>query len=209
MAKSLQPFLGVLGLLLLATPIAVSAQTAKPAPFPVPVIGVIDFVKTVRSSSAGQHIIAQINEQHAVYQKEIQSVTAELEQSRQELARQQTLLDPKIFSERRAQFQNKAQRLQKNVQKIKKQLDAAFSKGMKQVEIALAEVLSEIAKEKGINIIMNAGRVQGTILFSDSRLLVSNEAIKRLNMSLPKFDLELPKVKNESVDAPAVAPTRQ
>lgn len=196
-------------LLLLSVPMSVSAQATKPAPLPAPVIGVIDFVRTVRSSSAGQDIIAQINEQHAAYQKEIQAVTAALEQSRQELARQQTLLDPKVFSERRTKFQDEARRLQQNVKKIKKQLDAAFAKGMKQVEIVLAEVLSEIAEEKGINLIMNAGRVQGTVLFVNSRLVVSDEALKRLNARLPKVDLKLPKAKKASVNAPAVAPKQQ
>jgi Skp family chaperone for outer membrane proteins len=209
MANKSLTFLVLLGLILVDTSMTVSAQTPKPAPFPTPVIGVIDFVRTVRSSSAGQDIIAQINEQHAAYQKEIQAVTATLEQSRQELARQQTLLNPKVFSERRAKFQDEARRLQQNVQKIKKQLDAAFAKGMKQVELVLAEILSKIAKEKGINIIMNAGRVQGTILFVDSRLVVSKEALKRLNARLPKVDLQLPKAKTTSVDAPAVAPKQQ
>ena len=196
-------------LLMLATPLSVSAQATKPATFPVPVIGVIDFVRTVRSSSAGQGIIAQINEQHAAYQKEIQAVTASLEKSRQELARQQTLLDPKVFSERRSKFQGEARRLQQNVQKIKKQLDAAFAKGMKQIEIVLAEILTKIAKEKGINLIMNAGRVQGTVLFVDSRLVVSDEALRRLNARLPKVDLKLPEAKKASGDAPAVAPKQQ
>jgi len=207
MMKYLTGFLFVLGVLLLAEPTSVRAQTTGSSQFPVPVIGVIDFARTVRSSSAGQGIIAQINEQHAAYQKEIQVVTAELEQLRQELARQQTLLNPKVFSERRAKFQDKARRLQQNVQKIKKQLDAIFAMGMQKVEVVLADVLSEISKEKGINIIMNAGRVRGTVLFVDSRIVISKEAMNLLNARLPKVELELPPMDKQVIGSPA-APGR-
>ena len=208
MMKYLTGFLFVLGVLLLAEPTSVRAQTTGSSQFPVPVIGVIDFAKTVRSSLAGQEIIAQINEQHAAYQKDIQVVTAELEQSRQQLARQQTLLDPKVFSERRVKFQNKARRLQQSVQKIKKQLDATFTRGMQKVEVVLADVLSEIAKEKGINIIMNAGRVRGTVLFVDSRIVISKESMNRLNTRLPKVELELPLLDKQAIGLPA-APDRK
>jgi Skp family chaperone for outer membrane proteins len=163
-----------------------------------PVIGVIDFSRTVRSSMAGKSVIAQINQQHATYQKDIQAVTAELEKSRQELARQRTLLDPKVFADRRRKFQEKARRLQLNVQKVKKQLDASFASGMQEIEVVLAEIVSELAKEKGINIVMNAGRVKGTILFVDSHLVISGEAIERLNKKLPSIDLHLP-TKKESL----------
>lgn len=199
----------VIGIMLLAAPLSVLAQTKSSVTFPTPVIGVVDFARTVRGSSAGQGVIAQINERHAAYQKEIQAVTAELEQSRQELARQQTLLDPKVFSERRAKFQNKARRLQQSVQKIKKQLDATFARGMQKVEVVLADVLSEIAKEKGINIIMNAGRVRGTILFVNSQIVISKDAMDRLNARLPKVELELPTMDKQAIEAPATAPVRK
>ncbi|MBL4720283.1 MAG: OmpH family outer membrane protein [Alphaproteobacteria bacterium] len=167
---------------------------------PAPIIGVIDFSGTVRSSDAGKSVVAQISEQQAAYQKNIQSVTAELEKSRQELARQRTLLDPKVFTDRRRQFQEKARRLQQSVQKVKNQLDASFATGMQEIEIVLAEIVNQVAKENGINIVMNAGRVKGTILFVDSQLVISGEALKRLNKRLPSVDLKLPKVK-ESLQA--------
>jgi Skp family chaperone for outer membrane proteins len=113
-----------------------------------------------------------------------------------------------VFSERRVKFQNKARRLQQSVQKIKKQLDATFTRGMQKVEVVLADVLSEIAKEKGINIIMNAGRVRGTVLFVDSRIVISKESMNRLNTRLPKVELELPLMDKQAIGLPA-APDRK
>ena len=186
--------------LVITTPIVRAQSSGKSVP--APVIGVIDFSRTVRSSAAGKSVIAQINQQHATYQKDIQAVTAELEKSRQELARQQTLLDPKVFNDRRTKFQEKARRLQLNVQKVKKQLDASFANGMREIEIVLAEIVNEVAKEKGINIVMNAGRVKGTILFVDSQLVISGEALERLNNKLPSMDLKLPTKKETLLGTP-------
>jgi Skp family chaperone for outer membrane proteins len=193
--------------LAITAPVLQAQNSGKP--IPAPVIGVIDFSQTVRGSEAGKSVIAQINQQHATYQKDIQTVTAELEKSRQELARQQTLLDPKVFNDRRRKFQEKARRLQLNVQKVKKQLDASFATGMREIEIVLAEIINEVAKEKGINIVMNAGRVKGTILFVDSQLVISREALERLNKKLPTMDLKLPTKKETLSGAPNSAKNTQ
>ncbi len=173
----------------------------KSRAMPAPRIAVIDFQRAVRESAAGQSIIRQINDRHAGFQKEIGKVTAQLETSRQELGRQQALLAPEIFRQKRKEFQTKAQRYQKFVQQARKKLDVMFRQGMKKVELKLAKVLREIANERGANIVIDAGPGRGNVLFTDALLVVTDEAKTRLNAVLPDVKVVEPEKGAESTES--------
>jgi Skp family chaperone for outer membrane proteins len=162
-----------------------AAQQEPVRELPVPRIAVIDFQRAVRDSAAGKSVVRQISERHAKFQKEIQATTDQLEQARQELTRQQTILVPEVFQKKRREFQLEAQEYQKNVQQAQRQLDAMLRRGMNTVEVALAKVLRELATELGANIVIDAGPGRGTVLFTDALLIVTKDAIARLDKVLP------------------------
>ena len=171
-----------------ATPL--SAQQESVRKLPMPRIAVIDFQRAVRQSAAGKSVVRQINERHAKFQKKIQTTTDQLEQARQELTRQQTILVPQVFQEKRRKFQLEAQEYQKNVQQAQRQLDAMLRQGMTKVEVALAKVLRDLATELGANIVIDAGPGRGTVLFTDALLIVTEDAKVRLDKVLP--DVKMP-----------------
>src|SRR3546814_8419139 len=115
----------------------------------------MDFELVTSETAAGKKVRAQIDKQYAAYQAEIKKVQDELETARAELAEQQSILPPEMMKEKREKFQKRAEELQRVVQLRKHQLDEMFSQGMRQVEQALVAILKEIAKERGINMIIN------------------------------------------------------
>jgi Skp family chaperone for outer membrane proteins len=175
--------LAVIVSLCVAAPLAAQQESVRE--LPVPRIAVIDFRRAVRDSAAGKSVARQISERHAKFQKEIQTTTDQLEQTRQELTRQQTILVPEVFQKKRRKFQLEAQEYQKNVQQAQRQLDAMLRQGMNTVEAALAKVLRELATELGANLVIDAGPGRGTVLFTDALLIVTQDAIARLDKVLP------------------------
>lgn len=164
------------------------AQTPAPdtvRKLPAPVIAVVDFQRVVRESNAGQSIIKQINQRHAGFQKEIQAITAQLEQARQELSRQQSILAPDVFAQKRQEFQGRAQQYQRSVQDAQKKLDIMLRQSMRTVETALANIVAEVATEMGANLVIDAGLGRGEVLFTDSELVITDDAKARLNNILP------------------------
>tara|TARA_R110001606_G_scaffold295749_1_gene443582 strand:- start:527 stop:1162 length:636 start_codon:yes stop_codon:yes gene_type:complete len=188
-------FCGAVALLfLLAQPSL--AQTPAPdaaRKLPVPVIAVVDFKRVVSESSAGQSVIKQINDRHAGFQKEIQAITAQLEQSRQELARQQSILAPDVFAQKRQEFQGRAQQYQRSVQDAQKKLDLMLRHSMRTVETELAKVVAAIATDLGANLVIDAGLGRGDVLFTDGSLVITAEAKARLNQVLPDVKVVEPK----------------
>ena len=64
-----------------------------------------------------------------------------------------------------------------------------LNKGMAQIDNVLNEILKTLARERGIKMIMNATKSQRIVLFIDKNLILTEEALKRLNQSLPKVVL--------------------
>lgn len=188
----------------LAAPVAAQEKPARI--LPAPRIAVIDFQRAVRESAAGKSVVRQINERHAKFQKEIQATTNQLERSRQELSRQQTILSPDVFQQKRRAFQLKAQEYQKNVQQAQRQLDRMFRQGLNKVEVALAKVLRDLATELGANIVIDAGPGRGAVLFTDAMLVVTEDAKARLDEVLPDVTVTEP---TEHPPASGAAPRLQ
>lgn len=168
-------------------------SAAQQAPkVPTPVIGVINFDGVARESAAGRDVAEQVNAQRKIFQTEFQSITAQLEQSRQELSRQQTILAPDVFAEKRKEFETNARQVQEQVRRVQKQLELMLTDGMKQVRLELVSVIQEISKERGLNMILNAGTGLPVILYTDKELDISEEALKRLNTRVTKIILSNP-----------------
>ena len=173
-----------------AAPLA--AQQEPVRNLPAPRIAVIDFQRAVRESAAGKSVVRQIKERHAKFQNKIQATTNQLEQARQELARQQTILAPEVFQQKRRKFQLEAEEYQKSVQQAQRQLDTMLRQGINKVEVALAKVLRDFATELGANIVIDAGPGRGTVLFTDALLIVTKDATARLDKVLPDVKVTEP-----------------
>jgi len=86
------------------------------------------------------------------------------------------------------EFQTRVQDFQRFVQVRTRQLDQGFSNAMEEVRQALIEVIAEIVREKGINLVLG----KGTIVIADTQLDVSQLALERLNARIQRVAVELP-----------------
>jgi len=172
----------------------VSAQQAaddkKPdAVLPQAVIGVIDFQRVVKESSAGRSVRDQMDTRRTKLQKEIKSIRQELETARSALSTREPGLSESEFSAKRQAMRKRVGELQGIVQSRKREMDAMFNYGMGQIDIALIAILKDLAEERGINLILNAGRGRGLVLFAEKRIVITDEALRRLNARLPTVEL--------------------
>lgn len=159
---------------------------------PAPVIAIVDFQRIARESSAGRIVRTRVDEQHAAFQAEIKSLQADLETIRELMREQKSSTPQTAIAEKRKEFERKSTELQRLVQVRKRQLDQMYVDGMRKVEVELVEVLREIAAERGVNLILNAARGQGIVLYADNSVIITGEARKRLDQRLPTLILNPP-----------------
>ncbi|MPY75239.1 MAG: hypothetical protein GEU87_13355 [Alphaproteobacteria bacterium] len=169
-----------------------------PMPMPTPVIGVIDFQFVVKESAAGKSVRSQIDERQQQFQAEIKPIQQELESVRAEFSarepgtRELGAGDTEYAAKRKA-VRDRVNELQRIIQERKRELDDMFNNGMHQVDLSLIAVLKELAEERGINLILNAGRGRGLVLFAENQIVITDEALRRLDARLPKVELTKPK----------------
>ena len=164
-----------------------------PMPMPTPVIGVIDFQYVVKESAAGKSVRSQIDERQTQFQAEIKPIQQELESVRAEFGTREPGTGDAEYAAKRKAVRERVSELQRIIQERKRELDDMFNSGMHQVDLALVAVLKELAEERGINLILNAGRGRGLVLFAENQIVITDEALRRLDARLPKVELTKPK----------------
>jgi outer membrane protein len=191
----------VLAAALVLTPLVAIAQDKPKDPgsaapnataMPSPVVAVIDFQYVVKESAAGKSVRTQVDERQSAFQAEIKPLQQELEKVRAELGNRISGIGEADYANRRRVIRDRVNELQRIIQERKRQLDEMFNDGMRQVDLALVDVLKELAEERGINLILNAGRGRGLVLFAENQIVITEEALRRLDARLPKVELTRP-----------------
>lgn len=96
-----------------------------------------------------------------------------------------------VIPEEKMEFDKKVSVLEQNVQQAREKLSKQFNFLTEFIESKLNEIIEEIVKEYGFNLVLNTA-IQETraILYNDAALNITHEVIKRLDKRLP--DLKLP-----------------
>jgi outer membrane protein len=172
------------------TPAAQRAPAAAPrgGPIPQPVIGVVNMALIQEQASAMKSIRDQMQKEEGSFRTELEQREKELRTADQDLQQQRTLLSADAFAERRRKFEQQAGESQRYMAARKRQLDAAFSEGMRQVDGALAAIFREVAAERGLNLIIP----RNVLMLADESLDVTDDVKRRLDGRLKTVAIKLP-----------------
>lgn len=157
----------------------VLADAAKP-------IAVVNIQSIMRDSTAAKSVREQLEGKQKAFQADITKKEEALQKEDQALAKQQSVLSKEAFAEKAKAFRTKATEVQKEVQSKKALLDAAFERSLNEIQKAVNEIISDLAKEKGFTLALPASQV----LYADSSMDISKDVLDRLNKKLPKVDVK-------------------
>ncbi|MCZ6887500.1 MAG: OmpH family outer membrane protein [Gammaproteobacteria bacterium] len=176
-------------IIVMAVVLSIAAATfgAVAQEIPTAQVAVLDYQKILRDSSSAVDIKAQVERQRQIYQDQITKQEQELRDADQELARQRTILAPEAFAQKRREFEERVAEVQREVQSRKRELDQAYDYGIQQVQQALVGIITELAEERGFNLILSRQQ----IVYADKSLNISEEVLVRLNERLPKVTVPL------------------
>ena len=151
-------------------------------------VAILDLNSIRRDSLVVKNIREQIETFREVFRKNIQKEEVALKAANQDLAKKRNILTPEGFSKERRKFQQKVVALQRLVQQSKQELEQTRSTAMIKVEKVLNKIITKIALDRDINIIL---RRDVTILASRS-LEITSDVLKELNVVLPKVKVKKP-----------------
>lgn len=149
------------------------------------VIAILDMERILRDSKAAQTLRAEIDRQRTEHQKELREKEDALRTADEELARQRAVLSAEAFAAKRRELQEQATSLQREFLSRQKGMEQAFGKGISQVRSALVDVATNIAEERGIDLIL----LKGAVVLVSRELDITEETMERLNEKLPSVDV--------------------
>jgi len=158
-------------------PISASAQQQQ---IPL-VVAVLDVNHILRESSAAKAVRAQVDKQRDTYQAALVTQENKLRDADQKLSQERASLSQEEFLKRRDELGKQIEQLRVDSDRRKQALEKAFNGGMQQVTQNLGQVLSEIAKQRGLTLVLNKAMVP----LSANDLDITQEALKMLNARLP------------------------
>ncbi len=154
-------------------------------------VSIIDSVRIKTQSLPFIKVRQLLEEQHTIAQKEILEQESTLREQYEELKKSPVHNQEK--QKKKQALDKKVAELQQSVQKRQEKLTKQFSLLTEGLESKLNEVIKEIVKEYGFNLVLNT-TIQEThaILYAEPSLDITDEVIKRLDHKVP--DLTFPNI---------------
>ena len=150
-------------------------------------IAVIDMQKILNESVAYQGVVEQFENIRRKHRNKMTKLEDEIRDSENNLFKQKKIISKESYAE-------KVQELSKRINEIKaqknndvKRFEVSFEKATNKIQKALIDVLSSIASNMNLDLVMSKSQV----LLVGNNIDLTDIAVKELNKVLPKVKLDL------------------
>ncbi len=141
----------------------------------------VDHQRILRESKAAKSIQQQLEVRRRLYLDQLAKEEQRLNEVGKELARQRGVLSAEAFAQKRKEYEEAVQALQRASNERRRQLDEALAAANNVVRQALKEIVDELAETRGFNLVLPAS---GVLLYSP-KIDITDEVLARLDRKLP------------------------
>ena len=142
----------------------------------------------LRTANAVKGIRDQIAKYGSKFEEEIEKERNKIRKENQDLTRQRTILAPEAFAEKRRKFEQRVVEVQRLVQKRQRELDKSRNEAMTVVNKAYIEVVSKVASENSLAVIIRKDQTAYSVKTLDITKLI----LDRLDKKLPTVKVAQP-----------------
>lgn len=165
------------------TPPTSFAQTT-PTNVPV-VVGVLDVQLIMRDSKAAKSVRSALDRQASAYQAELAQQENALRNADQQLMQQRASLPADEFNKRSTDLSQRADALRQTAEKRRQELQKMENGAMVQIEQSLLQAAADIAKERGLTLVLN----KSAVLLNVQAYDITQEALRKLDATLTSVKL--------------------
>jgi Skp family chaperone for outer membrane proteins len=168
-------------------PATQNAPTAQNAPAPnVPVVvGVLDMQTIMQQSKAGQSLEAIKSAKAKAMNADMAQTEQDLRARRQQLDQARSSMTPADYEAKRADLDKQFEAFRKTAIGKRKELAQLYNKGIEQIFNTLETVIDDIAKKRGLTLIIN----RSFVVMSEKSWDITKEVLKGLDAKLAKVTL--------------------
>ena len=151
---------------------------------------IVDMQRIKTESAAGRDMLSKSAEIREIIRSELSEREEVLRLEEQKLAQERSSLEPQEFRDRVRAFETKVFETREFAEAENRRLQALLSKASALLRDQATTVLTVIMRERGAGVLLDATQ----IVLSIDNLDITNEAIERLNVTLPQmpFTVDVP-----------------
>ncbi len=164
------------------------AQSATPVAAAPVVMGVLDVQLVLNNSRAAKGVRAALEKQAASYQAELAQQENAIRAADQQLQQQRAVLSPQDYEAKRGELGQKVEALRQKAASRNKELQQMENGAMTQVMQALLQTTAEIAKARGLTMVLNKSMVVLNVTSYD----ITQEALQKLDARISSVKLPPP-----------------
>jgi outer membrane protein len=159
------------------------AQSEQQPPL---VIGVVDFDFIMNESKAAKSVKTQLDKQVAAFEADYKKQRKAYQDKEQKLREQKASLSEADFKQKVADLNAQTDKAEEGLTQKKRALDSGVKKAVDQIKKSLLEIAAEIAKKRGLTMVLN----KSTVPLSHPSFDFTEEAMKSLDAKLPSVKLQ-------------------
>jgi outer membrane protein len=153
------------------------------------VIAVVDLQVILRDSKAATSARAAIDKQNKAYQAELGKEETTLQSEGQQLEQERAALSADEWQRKKQQFDQKVAAARQTAAARRQQMQQIEIRTFNQVQTALNSTVADVAKARGISLVM----IKGAVLYSLPAFDITPEVLQKLDSRLPSVQLAVPK----------------
>lgn len=159
-----------------------SSWSADGEPLPATVAAVVDYQRVLQEAQASKSIAEQMDARRKAYHDEIAKQEQSLFEAERELSKQRTgkVLSAEALDEKQKELEAEVQAVRELTQKRRQQLEQVSAEAVRKVEQALFDVLTTIAEERGLNVVLPTSQV----LFFSRQIDLTDDVLAQLDATL-------------------------
>lgn len=166
----------------IAIPVHSAVAQAQNVPL---VVGTLDLQVILKQSKAGQSLEAALVAKSKTINADIGTKEQGLRASRQKLEQARSSLQPADYEAQRAALDKQFEALRTNASAKRRELEQARNKGLEQISKTLDIVIKDIAKQRGLTLIVN----KSLVVLAAEDWDITAEVKKGLDAKLPKVNI--------------------
>ena len=155
----------------------------KPSVVAPSVVAIVDVQRLLQAAKAAKSVQGQLDTQRAKFQTEIAAEETDLRQAEQKLAKMRETAKAEDYVQQEQKLQQRFMTVERHVQARRKALDQAYTDSMNTVRKGLVDIVSQIAKERRVNLVV----VKQQVIWNDNVIDITDEVLMRLDKALPQI----------------------
>jgi len=163
-------------------------STPAPAQQSAPiVVGIVDVERIMQDSKAAKSIRTQLDQQNKAFQAEVDRQRKVFTTNKQKLISQQGTLSQADFQKKAEDLNKQGAQIEKNLNQRQNQLEDGVARTRNQVYDAMRQASADVAKDKGLTLVLQKG---ATLVF-DASTEITDDVLKRLDAKMPSVKLQI------------------